>query len=159
MWRLISLPENSKRVCHERRSLRRNFRKCENVRRMPRRNFSKYWMTPQREERMEDIQKETNMGKAEMFDAIVKKMADTYRMKNADYGDSFSKSIDEFGYTAALVPMSDKFNRLKNLLQNDVEAKVKDESVKDTILDLANYSVMLAIEVESRYAKKDEGNE
>lgn len=97
--------------------------------------------------------------KVEMFNAIVNKMLDTYRKKNADYGDSFSKSIDEFGYTAALVRMSDKFNRLKNLLQNDAEAKVKDESVKDTILDLANYSVMLAMEVESRNNKKDEGNE
>jgi hypothetical protein len=108
---------------------------------------------------MEDIQKETNMGKAEMFDDIVKKMADTYRMKNADYGDSFGKSIDEFGYTAGLVRMSDKFNRLKNLLRPDAEAKVKDESVKDTILDLACYSVMLAIEVECMDNKKDEGNE
>jgi hypothetical protein len=88
--------------------------------------------------------------KIEMFGAIVNKMLDTYKKKNADYGDSFGKSIDEFGYTAALVRMSDKFNRLKNLLQKNAEAKVKDESVKDTILDLACYSVMLAIEVEHR---------
>lgn len=85
-----------------------------------------------------------------MFGTIVNKMLDTYKKKNADYGDSFGKSIDEFGYTAALVRMSDKFNRLKNLLLKDAEAKVKDESVKDTILDLACYSVMLAIEVECR---------
>lgn len=84
------------------------------------------------------------------FDAIVKRMADTYRAKNADYGDSFGQSVKEFGYTAALVRMSDKFNRLKNLIQTDAEAQVKDESIKDTILDLACYSVMLAIEVEIR---------
>lgn len=84
------------------------------------------------------------------FDAIVKRMADTYRAKNADYGDSFGQSIEEFGYTAALARMSDKFNRLKNLMRNDTEMQVKDESIKDTILDLACYSVMLAIEVEMR---------
>lgn len=84
------------------------------------------------------------------FDAIVKRMADTYRAKNADYGDSFGQSIEEFGYTAALVRMNDKFNRLKNLMRADAQAQVKDESIKDTILDLACYSVMLAIEVEMR---------
>lgn len=84
------------------------------------------------------------------FDAIVKRMADTYRAKNADYGDSFGQSVKEFGYTAALVRMSDKFNRLKNLMRADAQAQVKDESIKDTILDLACYSVMLAIEVEMR---------
>lgn len=84
------------------------------------------------------------------FDAIVKRMADTYRAKNADYGDSFGQSVKEFGYTAALVRMSDKFNRLKNLMRTDAQAQVKDESIKDTILDLACYSVMLAIEVEKR---------
>lgn len=84
------------------------------------------------------------------FDAIVKRMADTYRAKNADYGDSFGQSVKEFGYTAALVRMSDKFNRLKNLMRTDAQAQVKDESIKDTILDLACYSVMLAIEVEMR---------
>lgn len=88
--------------------------------------------------------------KPDMFDAIVKRMADTYRAKNADYGDSFGQSVKEFGYTAALVRMSDKFNRLKNLMRNDAEMRVKDESIKDTILDLACYSVMLAIEVEMR---------
>lgn len=84
------------------------------------------------------------------FDAIVKRMADTYRAKNADYGDSFGQSVKEFGYTAALVRMSDKFNRLKNLMRADAQAQVKDESIKDTILDLACYAVMLAIEVEMR---------
>lgn len=88
--------------------------------------------------------------KPDMFDAIVKRMADTYRAKNADYGDSFGQSVKEFGYTAALVRMSDKFNRLKNLMRTDAEIQVKDEAVKDTILDLACYAVMLAIEVEIR---------
>lgn len=87
---------------------------------------------------------------ADMFDAIVKKMADTYRKKNVDYGDSFGQSVEEFGYTAALVRMSDKFNRLKNLMRDNTEMQVKDESIKDTILDLACYSVMLAIEVEKQ---------
>ena len=98
----------------------------------------------------DDYEHPTEPTKADMFDAIVKRMADTYRAKNADYGDSFGQSVEEFGYTAALVRMSDKFNRLKNLMRDNAEIKVKDESIKDTILDLACYSVMLAIEVEKR---------
>lgn len=101
----------------------------------------------------EDYEQPGAPSKPDMFDAIVKRMADTYRAKNADYGDSFGRSVEEFGYTAALVRMSDKFNRLKNLLCSGVVAQVKDEAIKDTILDLACYSVMLAIEVEQREGK------
>lgn len=69
-------------------------------------------------------------------------MTDTYRRKNADYGDSFSRSLDKYGIVAALVRISDKVNRLESLTVNRQEAQVKDESVQDTLLDLASYAIM-----------------
>lgn len=78
------------------------------------------------------------------FKEIIDNMLDTYEKKNADYGDSFSKSCDEFGSIAALVRMTDKMNRIKQLLLTNKQ-EVNTESVKDTLLDLANYSVMLLI--------------
>lgn len=88
------------------------------------------------------------------FKAIAQEMADTYEAKNADYGDSFSKSIEKHGPVAGIVRMSDKFNRLENLLLNQGTAKVNDESVIDTLTDLANYAIMLRIEIENYGNKK-----
>ena len=75
-----------------------------------------------------------------IFKSITERMLETYKKKNADYGSSFDKSMDEFGIIAAVVRMSDKMERLKSLVKK--EAKVKDESIEDTLLDLANYCIM-----------------
>lgn len=80
---------------------------------------------------------ETNINQ---FQKICNQMYETYKMKNADYGNSFDKSCDEFGITAALVRIGDKFNRIKQLTKQ--KNLVKDESIEDTLLDLANYSIM-----------------
>lgn len=86
----------------------------------------------------------------------MREMLKTYRDKNADYGDSFSKSYQEFGLTAPIVRMSDKIERLKSLTKAD--AKVKDESIRDTLVDLANYAMMTVIEldIENDKAKASE---
>lgn len=91
-----------------------------------------------------------DMDKISKFKAITQQMADTYEAKNTDYGDSFGKSIEKYGPVAGIVRMSDKFNRLENLLLNQGTAKVNDESVIDTLTDLANYAIMLRIELETK---------
>ena len=88
--------------------------------------------------------------KASMFSKITDKMAETYQAKNKDYGNAFSKSYNEFGPVSAVVRMNDKMERIKSLIkQGDSERQVKDESIQDTILDLANYSVMLLVEMQT----------
>ena len=82
----------------------------------------------------------SSMENINAFEKITAKMRDTYIAKNSDYGNSFDKSMDEFGITASVVRMSDKMERLKSLTKK--KAQVKDESVKDTLLDLANYAIM-----------------
>ena len=79
--------------------------------------------------------------KAKRFREITESMADLYERKNKDYGDSFSNSLDEFGVIAGVVRLSDKMNRIKALTKNG-EQLVLDESIKDTLQDLANYSIM-----------------
>ena len=83
----------------------------------------------------------------EAFDAITDELKDTYIKKNHDYGNSFDKSIDKFGLTAAVVRMSDKMERLSSLLNKD--AKV-DESIRDTVMDLANYCIMTAMYLDNK---------
>ena len=82
-----------------------------------------------------------------------------YEKKNHDYGDSFHKSYEEFGLTMAAIRLDDKLNRFKTLIK--VESKVKDESIRDTLVDLANsirdtlvdlanYSIMAAMELDRK---------
>jgi hypothetical protein len=87
------------------------------------------------------------MNKVEQFKCITKQMSDLYEIKNHDYGDSFGNSIKTFGPIAGVVRISDKFERLKQLTLNK-EQKVN-ESIEDTLLDLANYSIMLLIEFQN----------
>lgn len=76
------------------------------------------------------------------FRRITERMAQIYIAKNADYGDSFGKSVEKYGAIAGLTRISDKFNRLENLiLKGDIQ--VKSEPVEETLLDLSNYCILL----------------
>ncbi len=79
------------------------------------------------------------------FESVQQEMLDTYKRKNADYGNSFDESLDEFGIIASTVRMSDKMQRLKTLTKPNVTQQVKDESIVDTLQDLANYAIMTAV--------------
>lgn len=67
----------------------------------------------------------------------------TFVDKNADYGNSFESSLEEYGLIAALIRMEDKMRRLRTLIKS--EAKVKDESISDTLRDLSNYALMASV--------------
>lgn len=88
------------------------------------------------------------MANVDRFETICKWMFNTYTAKNHDYGDSFANTIKKYGFVAAMVRMSDKFNRLETLFRNKGDQKVQDESMKDTLLDLATYSVMAYMALE-----------
>lgn len=74
------------------------------------------------------------------FNDILTEMDQLYQAKNHDYGNSFDKSLDTFGLIASVVRLSDKFNRLVTLTKS--EARVANEKLEDTLIDLANYSIM-----------------
>lgn len=78
--------------------------------------------------------------KVQSFMDITTNMAKTYAAKNHDYGNSFEQSCDKFGIIASVVRLGDKMNRIESLTTK--EAEIKDESIKDTLLDLANYAIM-----------------
>lgn len=77
---------------------------------------------------------------------ICGELTSIYRKKNADYGNSFSRAVEKYGLVSALTRISDKFNRLESLILHK-EQEVKDESVQDTLLDLANYCIMTVMEI------------
>ena len=69
----------------------------------------------------------------------------TFLKKNTDYGSSFEESLNEFGEVAGIVRIGDKYNRLVNLTKNKNNVL---ESKADTLKDMANYCLMLAVWLE-----------
>lgn len=76
----------------------------------------------------------------ETFSKIVTEMTELYAKKNHDYGNSFEKGMDTIGMAYGVGRLYDKMNRIITLMK--VKAEVTDESIEDTIKDLACYSVM-----------------
>lgn len=71
-----------------------------------------------------------------------------YAKKNSDYGDSFAESLDNHGLLAYIIRAQDKMYRLRTLNSKDIE--VVDESIRDTLEDLANYSIMASMWIDSK---------
>lgn len=88
------------------------------------------------------------MDKVKKHKKLCDELNELYSRKNADYGDSFGKSYEEFGPVMAAIRMGDKLNRYKALIKSS--QMVEDESVRDTLIDLANYAIMTVIEIDSR---------
>lgn len=77
----------------------------------------------------------------ETFASIVKEMTELYAKKNHDYGNSFDEGCDKIGTGYPLGRLLDKMNRLIACMGKEDEMQVN-ESIEDTLKDLACYSVM-----------------
>lgn len=96
-----------------------------------------------------------NVGKTKLdqHKEICSQLSETYRKKNAAYGDSFGKTYRELGIISAVTRMEDKMNRIVSLATG-TKNEVTDESIKDTLGDLANYAIMTLIEIKDEQEKK-----
>ena len=96
------------------------------------------------------------------FYELIEKMATTHSAKNKDYGGgnvlgNFFECL-KFGgdpFMGVLYRMSDKWSRICSLVKTKEQA-VKDESLYDTLLDLAVYS-LLAIIIRQEWELEKEG--
>lgn len=79
---------------------------------------------------------------------ICEELNSLYAKKNHDYGDSFHLTYIEEGMAMARIRLGDKFNRFKSLSRTNKQ-EVKDESIRDTLIDLANYAIMTILEMEN----------
>lgn len=95
------------------------------------------------------------MNDVQRFGRIQVELCDTFKSKNADYGNSFSQLYQEFGdngIITAAVQISHKYHRFMNLIKG-APAKVN-ESLRDTLLDLANYCVLTVMELDKAMESK-----
>ena len=58
--------------------------------------------------------------------------------KNADYGDAFAK----YGAIGVIVRLGDKIQRLSSVTKEAIRLEIQSETIRDTLLDLHNYSAM-----------------
>ena len=75
--------------------------------------------------------------RVDQMKAIQNEALELFIRKNADYGDAFAK----YGVIGVLMRMEDKLQRSMSITKNGVNL-VKDEGVRDTLIDLHNYSAM-----------------
>lgn len=88
------------------------------------------------------------LSKPERHLKICMELNDLYCKKNKDYGDAFHETFMEEGMAAPRIRIGDKFRRLKQLTKPNAQQHVKDESIRDTLIDLANYAIMTILELE-----------
>ena len=84
----------------------------------------------------------TQAEKNKEFQRITGEMLELYSSKNELYGDSFNQLMHELGLIAGVVPLDNKLRRVKSIVKG---TEVKFESLEDSLMDLANYSILMLI--------------
>lgn len=77
------------------------------------------------------------MNRVEQMKQIQSEALALFTKKNIDYGDAFAK----YGVIGVLMRIEDKIQRSLSITKKGVNM-VKDENIKDTLLDLHNYAAM-----------------
>jgi hypothetical protein len=84
--------------------------------------------------------------RVEQMSQIQTEALNLFARKNQDYGDSFAK----YGPIGVLIRMEDKIHRCISLTKNGVTL-VDDESLRDTLIDLHNYSAMAVMLLDEKH--------
>jgi hypothetical protein len=71
------------------------------------------------------------------METIQKDALELFKKKNSDYGDAFAT----YGTIGVMVRITDKLNRFVNINNTSVSL-VKNETIRDTLIDLHNYAAM-----------------
>lgn len=87
-----------------------------------------------REKLIEQMEKATSIDR---LNKLISEIATIVMEKNHDYGDAWQK----YGVFTALIRLNDKLLRLQTLSSGE-PALVADESINQTIVDIAGYSIL-----------------
>ena len=77
------------------------------------------------------------MDRVKQIQLVQREAIELFARKNADYGDAFA----DYGPIGVIVRMGDKIRRLSQVTSSGVNM-VNTESIRDTLIDLHNYSAM-----------------
>ena len=85
------------------------------------------------------------MDRVSQMQKVQQEGLELFKAKNKDYGDSFAN----FGPVGVIVRMGDKINRLANITKTGVSL-IKNESIRDTLIDLHNYAAMAVMLIDEK---------
>lgn len=91
---------------------------------------------------------ENNTDRVMQMKSVQKEALETFIRKNNDYGDAFAT----YGPVGVVVRIGDKISRLISVTSSGVNL-VEDETIRDTLMDLYNYSAMAVMLMDEQ--KKD----
>jgi Nucleotide modification associated domain 1 len=87
------------------------------------------------------------------LEAIHKECLDLGARKNHDYG-AAGDAIEMAGVSGVVVRMLDKQLRLMSLTKPNHDQAVKDESIRDTLMDMINYATYAVSLIDGSWGKK-----
>jgi hypothetical protein len=93
----------------------------------------------------------SNINRVEQMETIQKEGLELFKKKNQDYGDAFAS----YGVIGVLVRMGDKILRLQSITTNSISL-INSESLRDTLIDLHNYSAMAIMLLDEDKKKQEE---
>jgi hypothetical protein len=94
------------------------------------------------------------MNRVKQLAAVQREARRLFAKKNADYGDAFAT----YGSVGVLVRMGDKIGRLVSVDSHKVHV-VEDETLRDTLIDLHNYSAMAIMLLDEKGGGQAKGQE
>lgn len=74
-------------------------------------------------------------------------LAQLLMRKRHDYGDNYHASFEEEGFAMVRIRLTDKLNRLKTLTKKGVDPANTDETIADTLADIAGYAILTLVEM------------
>ena len=80
---------------------------------------------------------ENNCNRVDQLKNIQSEGLELFKKKNQDYGDAFAN----YGPIGVLVRIGDKISRLQSITNSNISL-INTESLRDTLIDLHNYSGM-----------------
>ena len=101
---------------------------------------------------------EVQIDKSIEHEQVCLELNDLYKRKNKDYGDSFSRNLERYGLCIAAGRLYEKLDRFDSLIRSG-QQEIKEESVRDTLIDLANYAIITVMEMDIKKAAKEEPSE
>lgn len=88
------------------------------------------------------------LSNAERHGKVLAMLHEIYIQKNKRYGNSASRTFKKFGALSYAIRLSDKMERFTELVKDpSLDSKDIDESIIDTLLDLANYAILAIMDL------------
>lgn len=87
------------------------------------------------------------------IEGICNHLSKVLAAKNKDYGNSFEKTVKDYGLVTIPITLEHKMRRIANIVRRN-KIEIINEKLDDSLLDLAGYAILSVIIILNRRAEK-----